>query len=290
MLCIRRCVKCDTKYVLSPLFSAARYFSSSSSLQGSKAIKFLKSQRKKQANLARQSELRNSMDSVDPVLGRESTPFVNRVMAELKEPGVLSHGYQTDEVERMIAAVESAQKEQLELSNLNAELIEPESSDSLQARREALLRILSMRNTDNKNSMKLALRLAREEFQRFPDDTGSSEVQAACMTIRIHNLVSHVKDHQKDHANTRVLRTLVQQRQRILRYLKKDNPERYYWTIQKLGLTDAVIAQEFNMDRRYMQDFKFFGDKILVRDSKKVAGQKRREMRKQRRVTNNVQL
>lgn len=290
MFCIRSCVGCDAKHALAPLLSATRSFSSSPTVQGSKAIKFLKSQRKKQANLARQSELKNSMDAVDPVLGREGTPFVNRVMAELKEPGVLSHGYQIAEVEKLLAAVESTQKEQLNLSSLNAGLVEPESVESLEARREALLRILSMRNADNQNSMKLALKLAREEFQRFPDDTGSSEVQAACMTIRIHNLLTHVKDHQKDYANTRILRMLVQQRQRILRYLKKDNPERYYWTIQKLGLTDAVVTQEFNMDRRYMQEFKLFGDKILVKDSKKVAGQKRREMRKQRKVAHSAQL
>lgn len=81
---------------------------------------------------------------------------------------------------------------------------------------------------------------------------------------------------------------LVQQRQSILRYLKRDNPERYYWTIQKLGLSDEAVTQEFNMDRRYMQDFKFFGDKILVKDSKKVADQKRRELRKQKRVARSV--
>ncbi|GAV51731.1 hypothetical protein ZYGR_0AF02020 [Zygosaccharomyces rouxii] len=276
----------DLKQSFRPILSISRSFSCSRPNQGVKAVKFLKSQRKRQANLARQSELSSSIDAVDPVLGRRDTPFINRVVAELREPGVLSHGYEYNEVEKLMSALESTKRRTLELSSLNSELVEPESLESLEARREAISRILSMRNADNKNLLKMALKLAREEFQRFPGDTGSSEVQAACMTIRIHNLVKHIKDHQKDFANIRILRMLVQQRQRILRYLKRDNPERYYWTLEKLGLTDSVVMQEFNMDRRYMQDFKMFGDKILVKDSKKVADQKRREMRKQRRVAN----
>lgn len=133
--------------------------------------------------------------------------------------------------------------------------------------------------------MQIAIRLAREEFQRFPGDTGSSEVQAACLTVRIQNLANHIKNHKKDYANTRMLRMLVQQRQSLLRYLKRDNPERYYWTIEKLGLNDAAITQEFNLDRRYMQDFKFFGDKILVKESKKVAQQIRKDERKQKKAS-----
>lgn len=262
----------------------ARSFTSTGAVQGLKAIRFLKAQKRKQKNEARQATLQNALDRVDPVLGRRDTPFVTRVMAELKEPSVLGAGYDINEVEKLLAAVESTKAEQLKLSTMNEQLLESESVESLEARREALLRILSLKNADNKSAMKLAVRLAREEFQRFPGDSGSSEVQAACMTVRIHNMVHHVKEHHKDFANTRRLRMLVQQRQSLLRYLKRDNPERYYWTIQKLGLSDEAVTQEFNMDRRYMQDFKFFGDKILVKDSKKVADQKRRELRKQKRV------
>ncbi|QLQ80697.1 hypothetical protein HG537_0E00500 [Torulaspora globosa] len=261
-----------------------RSFTTSGVVQGLRAVKFLKAQKRKQKNEARQGTLQNALDKVDPVLGRKDTPFIARIMAELKEPSVLSRGYEIEEVEKLLAAVESTKAEQLRLSSVNEQFLEHESLESLEARREALLRILSMRNADNKSAMKLAVKLAREEFQRFPGDSGSSEVQAACMTVRIQNIVNHVKEHHKDFANTRTLRMLVQQRQSILRYLKRDNPKRYYWTIEKLGLSDGAVTQEFNMDRRYMQDFKFFGDKILVKDSKKVADQKRRELRKQKRV------
>lgn len=285
MLPIRRAVISDLRSPLLLNAVVGRTFSTTRTAQGLKAIKFLKAQKRKQKNEARQVSLKNSFDTVDPVLGRKDTPFIVRVMAELKEPSVLSSGYEIAEVEKLLAAVEATKHEELSLSSVNEQLLEPESLESLEGRREALLRILSMRNADNKNAMKLAVRLAREEFQRFPGDTGSSEVQAACMTVRIQNMVQHVQEHKKDYANTRILRILVQQRQSILRYLKRDNPEKYYWTIQKLGLTDDAVISEFNMDRRYMQEYKFFGDKILVKDSKKVADQKRRDLRRQKRVS-----
>lgn len=270
---------------LCPLFMGKRSFVSSPVSNSAKAVKFLKAQRRKQKNEAKQATLKASTDKVDPVLGRADTPFITRIMAELKEPLVLSKGYNIEEVDKFLAAIESAKRERAELSGLNTEVVGIDDIEKLEDRREAILRILSMRNSENKNAIKMAVELARKEFERFPGDTGSSEVQAACMTVRIQNMANHIKEHRKDFANTRNLRILVQQRQAILRYLKRDNPEKYYWTIQKLGLNDAAITDEFNMDRRYMQDYEFFGDKILIRDSKKVANQKRKEIRKQKRAT-----
>ncbi|CCF58078.1 hypothetical protein KAFR_0D04300 [Kazachstania africana CBS 2517] len=239
-------------------FIARRSFNSGQPLQSLKAIKFLKAQKRRQENVAKKAKLNNSTDFVDPVFGRKNTPFIARIMAEIKEPSVLAKGYDINEVNKLFVALESTQHEQAELSDVNSENFEPADTATLANRREALLRILSMRNASNRDSMKVLTRLAREEFQRFPGDTGSSEVQAACITVKILNIASHVQNHRKDHANTRILRQLVQQRQSILRYLKRDMPQRYYWTIEKLGLTDDAITNEFNLDRRYMEDYNFF--------------------------------
>ncbi|KAL3232738.1 Uncharacterized protein RNJ44_04654 [Nakaseomyces bracarensis] len=252
--------------------------------QGARAVRFLKAQKRRQKNEARQASIKNSSEMVDPVLGRKDTPFINRIMAEIKEPNVLAGSYDYQEVEKFLGSIEATKQEHRNLSPLNPELAQTETPESLVNRHEAISRILNIRNANRKDSMKIALRLAREEFQRFPSDTGSSEVQAACMTVKIHNLAQHVQNHKKDNANTRILRMLVQQRQSILKYLKRDNPERYYWTLEKLGLNDAAVMQEFNLDRRYMQDFKFFGDRILVKESKKVAQQLRKDERKQKRA------
>lgn len=250
--------------------------------QKSKAEKYIISQRKRQKNEAIQARLGAILDKVDPVFGRKDTPFINRIMAEVREPEVLSHGYDPTEVEKLIAAVEPTERNQIELSGFNEETFPREDLQTIEHRREVILRILNMKNADNKERVKMATKLAREEFQRFPGDTGSSEVQAACLTVRILNIAQHVQDHKKDHANTRKLRMLVQQRQSILKYLKRDNPQRYYWSIEKLGLDDAAITNEFSMDRKYMQEYKFFGDKILIKDSKKVQAQKKKDARTQR--------
>lgn len=264
--------------------TTTRCFTAYQPQQSTKYERFMKAQRRRQKNLATQLALKSSTEMVDPVFGRPDTPFILRIRAELKEPNVLSHGYDMEEINKFLAAVESTESERAELSGLNMDLFEGADEKTMDNRKEIIYRILSMRNASNNESMKLALRLAREEFERFPGDTGSSEVQAACMTVRILNIAKHVQEHKKDHANTRYLRILVQKRQSILRYLKRDNPQRYYWTIEKLGLTDDAVTQEFNMDRRYMQDYKFFGDKILIKESKKTTDKQRKEMKRQRKL------
>ncbi|SSD61840.1 related to 37S ribosomal protein S28, mitochondrial [Saccharomycodes ludwigii] len=263
-----------------------RLFGTTSICQGIKAVKFLKAQKRKQLNQAKQLTLHNSLATVvDPVLGHEDNPFIARIMAEIKEPNVLANNFAKEEVDKFLGLVVSTGlKDQLG-DQMNTVLDNNDFNTQIANRRDSILRILNIKNNSDKDAMKLAIRLAREEFQRFPGDTGSSEVQAACMTVRIHKLAKHIKEHKKDYSNTRILRMLVQQRQSILRYLKKDNPERYYWTIEKLGLNDSAVVHEFNMDKRYMQDFNFFGDnRILIKESKKVAEQKRKESRKQKKA------
>jgi small subunit ribosomal protein S15 len=67
-------------------------------------------------------------------------------------------------------------------------------------------------------------------------DTGSPEVQVALLTARINELTPHFKTHQKDHHGRRGLLRMVNQRKRLLSYLKDKDAERYTALIQKLGL------------------------------------------------------
>jgi small subunit ribosomal protein S15 len=67
-------------------------------------------------------------------------------------------------------------------------------------------------------------------------DTGSPEVQVALLTARINELTPHFKAHQKDHHGRRGLLKLVNQRKRLLSYLKGKDADRYTALIQKLGL------------------------------------------------------
>jgi len=67
-------------------------------------------------------------------------------------------------------------------------------------------------------------------------DTGSPEVQVALLSERIANLTEHFKEHVKDNHSRRGLMKMVNQRRRLLDYLKKQDEERYAQLIQSLGL------------------------------------------------------
>jgi len=75
-----------------------------------------------------------------------------------------------------------------------------------------------------------------KKYGKDENDTGTPEVQVAIMTQRIKDLTEHVKIHKKDHHNRRGLSILVGQRRRLLRYIQKDDYNRYLNIIKELGL------------------------------------------------------
>lgn len=74
------------------------------------------------------------------------------------------------------------------------------------------------------------------EFQRGVNDTGSPEVQVALLSARIEHLTGHFKTHKHDHHSRRGLLMLVNQRRRLLSYLKAKDAERYKTLIERLGI------------------------------------------------------
>ena len=74
------------------------------------------------------------------------------------------------------------------------------------------------------------------EFKQGDLDTGSAEVQVALLTKRITELSDHFAEHKKDHHSRRGLLRMVNQRRKLLDYLKSNDLERYQGLIAKLGL------------------------------------------------------
>ena len=72
--------------------------------------------------------------------------------------------------------------------------------------------------------------------KRSKMDTGSSEVQLAQLTHRVHQLTKHFKEHKKDFHSRMGLVKMINKRKRLLSYLKKNQSERYQAIVQKLGL------------------------------------------------------
>ena len=75
-----------------------------------------------------------------------------------------------------------------------------------------------------------------ESLKINPKDVGSSEVQIGLLSEKINNLSNHFKHNKNDKHSTTGLLKAVNQRKRLLEYLKKDNPESYVKVLTKLNL------------------------------------------------------
>ena len=76
----------------------------------------------------------------------------------------------------------------------------------------------------------------RSEFGRHDRDTGSSEVQIATLTKEIQALTEHLKQNKKDHSSRYGLLRKVNNRRKLLDYLKREDEAKYKDLIKKLGL------------------------------------------------------
>lgn len=75
-----------------------------------------------------------------------------------------------------------------------------------------------------------------DEYKRDSADTGSPEVQVALLSARINHLTEHFQKHKHDHHSRRGLLRMVNQRRKLLDYLKGKDQGRYQDLISRLGL------------------------------------------------------
>jgi small subunit ribosomal protein S15 len=75
-----------------------------------------------------------------------------------------------------------------------------------------------------------------KEYQTAEGDTGSPEVQVALLTHNINGLQDHFKVNKQDHHSRRGLIRMVNQRRKLLDYLKGKDVARYASLIKRLGL------------------------------------------------------
>jgi small subunit ribosomal protein S15 len=72
--------------------------------------------------------------------------------------------------------------------------------------------------------------------QRSQNDTGSSEVQIALLTVRINSLTEHLKIHKHDFHTRYGLTKMVSQRRKLMRYLKNKDAGRYQQIVKALDI------------------------------------------------------
>lgn len=91
-------------------------------------------------------------------------------------------------------------------------------------------------NMSSAEKMKIELKKVREEFKMSESDCGSSRVQVAQLTTKIKHLSSTL--HKKDKHSRKGLQAMVQQRKKLLKYLRRTDWDSYCFVLDKLGLRD----------------------------------------------------
>ena len=81
------------------------------------------------------------------------------------------------------------------------------------------------------------------QFRRGPADTGSPEVQVALLSERINGLGEHFTAHKRDHSSRRGLVKLVNQRRKLLDYLKATQPQQVPGARRAPGASSLKNAQ-----------------------------------------------
>ena len=74
------------------------------------------------------------------------------------------------------------------------------------------------------------------KFKLHDKDSGSPAVQIAMLTERINYLTEHFKMHKKDHHSRQGLLKMVNQRRKLLDYMKRKDTDRYKNVIDGLSL------------------------------------------------------
>ena len=103
----------------------------------------------------------------------------------------------------------------------------------------------------------LELHKLMEKWKRFPDDTGSSEVQIAIFTHRIGVLSRHLQVEHKDKDALRDMQKFVRKRNRMLAYLRRRNRAKYDEVLEELGIRKTAAFDPLLKKEARYSNFKY---------------------------------
>lgn len=104
--------------------------------------------------------------------------------------------------------------------------------------------ILSFEFCNEQDINEFRIRRAIRKWQRFPGDTGSSEVQVAVLTERAYYLARHLQRHPKDKATQYGYKKLLGKRSRLLKYLKRRNIRTYFQLRHHYNIAEIKQQQQ----------------------------------------------
>ncbi|CAG8404250.1 unnamed protein product [Penicillium salamii] len=241
---------------------------------------------RKAANVSRQKELAVERESSlgDPVKS-SPTPFILEMTAIQSDPQVpssltdLNYYLKANELDAALGfsknLTEPLQNPDRNVADPQAEkeMLEMHDQEHKNAQ-EAINRIVNLNNGNTKDRVRLNIMKCVETFGRhYTDlnlppkpsavvhgsapvhptraprvgpDTGSAEVQAAILTVKIMNLSRHLESATKDKHNRRNMQLLVHKRQKLLQYVRRKERGGPRWQnlMGTLGLSDAAWKGE----------------------------------------------
>ncbi|GAA6047974.1 hypothetical protein JCM3770_006451 [Rhodotorula araucariae] len=118
------------------------------------------------------------------------------------------------------------------------------ATDQEDRKRDALMRIVDLRNADSKGIEVENTRRIVAAFGRTPGDTASPEVQAAILTMRIRSLSAHLISSPRDVQNRQALRLLISRRAKVLKYLRAVSVPRYEDCLEHIGVEPRAVEGE----------------------------------------------
>ncbi|KAJ6106121.1 hypothetical protein N7512_009638 [Penicillium capsulatum] len=261
-------------------FAPARAVSSKAQTQKkSDFFRIAQARQRKAANLSRQKDLQAERKASlgDPVQS-QLTPFIQEIQSIPSDSG-LNYYLKSDELG---SALNFSRDLTEPLRNPDQDTTDPQFEKEAaevhqkahQNAEEAIRRIVNLSNGNTKDRLRVNVQKCVDQFGRhFTDtslppkpasaqnasatgnsektprvgpDTGSSEVQAAILTVKIINLSRHLQTANKDKHNKRNLQLLVHKRQKLLRYIRKKERGGPRWQnlMESLGLSDAAWKGE----------------------------------------------
>jgi len=105
-----------------------------------------------------------------------------------------------------------------------------------------LERYSAFENLSRSDQIKVDLAGVRARFQQHELDSGSSQVQVAALTHKIAAMTEHLKEHHKDNHSRRGLIAMLQRRAKLLKYMRKNEPDNYQLVLHNLGLKDRTFV------------------------------------------------
>lgn len=102
--------------------------------------------------------------------------------------------------------------------------------------KEVVAKIFGWQNASPAELHKKNIEIAIARFQEKPGDTGSSAVQIAILTEKIHYMTDHLRKHHKDKGTQRKVQIFVNRRKKLMEYLKRKDGEKYWKCVKALDL------------------------------------------------------